>query len=206
MALVICPECGHLISEHAEKCPNCAFPMGCHKKSTQSVNESKNSIVHTCWFCDSRIATTTYHHKFSEVQQYNTTMMRKQRTLSKEVDIPCCSECKKALDSKDKYSFIGVIIGILCLIPLDVWLYKMDVSYLIMALIFEFLFVGILVALLFGYIGTLLWKLTHRQMNALLKHDLDEHLAKKELERYASTHPLGKPTFSEFLGINQSKV
>lgn len=38
MALINCPECDKKISDQAEKCPNCAFPI---KKTTQVVLESK---------------------------------------------------------------------------------------------------------------------------------------------------------------------
>lgn len=27
MALIKCPECGHEVSEHAESCPKCAYPI-----------------------------------------------------------------------------------------------------------------------------------------------------------------------------------
>ena len=40
MALVICPECGKEISESAEKCPHCGYPL----KTQQHVIERKASL------------------------------------------------------------------------------------------------------------------------------------------------------------------
>lgn len=36
MVLVSCPECGQEISEYAETCPNCAYPIA---ESEESLNE-----------------------------------------------------------------------------------------------------------------------------------------------------------------------
>ena len=38
MALVICPDCGHEISEYANMCPNCGFPLQKFLKENNFTN------------------------------------------------------------------------------------------------------------------------------------------------------------------------
>ena len=40
MALVICPDCGHEISEYANMCPNCGFPLQKFLKENNFTNIS----------------------------------------------------------------------------------------------------------------------------------------------------------------------
>ena len=42
MALIKCPECGHEISEYANKCISCGYPMG---KIKEILERTKNSVV-----------------------------------------------------------------------------------------------------------------------------------------------------------------
>ena len=37
MALIKCPECGSEISEQAEECPKCAFPINAPKKTSSTI-------------------------------------------------------------------------------------------------------------------------------------------------------------------------
>lgn len=46
MAMIKCPECGKEISDLAEKCPNCGFPIGfesVHTQNTNNYNSSNNN-------------------------------------------------------------------------------------------------------------------------------------------------------------------
>jgi len=36
MALINCPECGSRISDQAEKCPSCAYPINSRGNNTES--------------------------------------------------------------------------------------------------------------------------------------------------------------------------
>ena len=39
MALINCPECGATVSDKAEKCPKCAFPLNSNVSTTQDGNK-----------------------------------------------------------------------------------------------------------------------------------------------------------------------
>ena len=39
MALIKCPECGATVSDKAEKCPKCAFPLNPYVIKTQDENK-----------------------------------------------------------------------------------------------------------------------------------------------------------------------
>lgn len=203
MALIKCPECGKMISEQAEKCPYCACPM----EEIKLLLPANNSKYHTeseikCWFCEQRIATTTYKHTFIERQYYDTTMMRKRRTFYKDVAVPCCSKCKDSIESKSSYStWFGVVGTATVIIPLDYWLYTIEPGLLIAAIVLEIYIAVLVLFALFSKFGEYIWKITHKHLNAMLKKDIDEHQTGKDLENYSRTHPLTRPTLSEFLGI-----
>ena len=203
MALIKCPECKRMISEHAEKCPYCACPM--EEIKLLMPNRNKNQHVENevkCWFCEQRVATTTYKHTFVERQYYNTTMMRKRKTFYKDVTVPCCSQCMDSIESRGNYCLWFAIIGtVSVLVPFDYWMYTIESGLLIVAIVFEITFVGLVLFALFSKLGEYFWKITHRHLDAMLKKDIDEHQARKDLENYSRTHPLTRPTLAEFLGI-----
>ena len=87
------------------------------------------------------------------------------------------------------------------IIPLDYWLYTIEPGFLIAAIAFELAFVAAVIAALFYNLGEYVWKMTHKHLNAMLKKDIDEHQARKDLEDYSMTHPLTRPTISEFFGV-----
>lgn len=205
MALLKCPECGQMVSEHAVKCPNCACPIDRIKVVATSATEpvkEKEYDSSKCWFCQENEVTHLHEHTFYKKEYRNTTMMRKSRTLSNTVKIPCCDKCEEAIQSEGTYQLWFVIIGTLgVLVPLDYWLYTIEPGLLIAAIVFEICFVALLVAAFFAWIGSLIWKATHKELSKQLKRDFDEHSGWKNLQRYSATHPMTKPTFSEFLGI-----
>jgi len=45
MALIKCPECGTEVSDRAEKCPKCAFPINPEKKDNQKEVITKTETV-----------------------------------------------------------------------------------------------------------------------------------------------------------------
>ena len=45
MALIKCPECGTEVSDKAEKCPKCAFPIKSGTNTSQVKNDSKTEII-----------------------------------------------------------------------------------------------------------------------------------------------------------------
>jgi len=45
MALIKCPECGTEVSEKAEKCPKCAYPLNPKNSITQLKNDSKPEVI-----------------------------------------------------------------------------------------------------------------------------------------------------------------
>ncbi len=47
MSLINCPECNHEVSDLAEKCPKCAFPL-IQLKNTENKNKLNSS--HKCNF------------------------------------------------------------------------------------------------------------------------------------------------------------
>lgn len=204
MALLVCPECGKNVSEFASACPNCACPIEkikVHKKfdvTKEEVGDESN----LCWFCEKQKATQYYEHTFVDVQYANTTMMRKKRELSKAIKVPCCSNCKSALDSKSTYGFIFAFLGtILIIVPMDIWLYSINPGLLIMGIVFEITFVGALLLVFFYALGEWFWKITHKTIASRLKKDIAQHPANQDLKKYADSHPLKKPTLSEYLYI-----
>ena len=48
MALVICPDCGHEISEYANMCPNCGFPLQKFLKENNFTNIVLNVNNNVC--------------------------------------------------------------------------------------------------------------------------------------------------------------
>ena len=45
MALIKCPECGTDVSDKAEKCPKCAYPLNPKNSITQVKNDSKPEVI-----------------------------------------------------------------------------------------------------------------------------------------------------------------
>ncbi len=45
MALIYCPECGVQLSDKAEKCPNCAYPINKEFSPIQKTQERPQIIV-----------------------------------------------------------------------------------------------------------------------------------------------------------------
>jgi len=45
MALIKCPECGTEVSDKAEKCPKCAFPIKPGAKISQVKSDGKPEII-----------------------------------------------------------------------------------------------------------------------------------------------------------------
>ena len=45
MALIKCPECGTEVSDKAEKCPKCAFPIKIESNSSQVKNDIKPEVI-----------------------------------------------------------------------------------------------------------------------------------------------------------------
>ena len=46
MALINCPECGKEISERANSCPNCGFPIGASHEQTSENTDSNYVTIH----------------------------------------------------------------------------------------------------------------------------------------------------------------
>lgn len=44
MALITCPECGNQVSDKADKCPNCAYPIN-SRNAISKENESTPPII-----------------------------------------------------------------------------------------------------------------------------------------------------------------
>lgn len=47
MALIECPECGHEVSDQAEACPSCAFPVGAERDPSRGKDEEVQTIEAT---------------------------------------------------------------------------------------------------------------------------------------------------------------
>lgn len=45
MALIKCPECDTEVSDKAEKCPKCAYPLNSKNSITQVKNDSKPEVI-----------------------------------------------------------------------------------------------------------------------------------------------------------------
>ena len=45
MALIKCPECGTEVSDKAEKCPKCAYPIKPASNISQLKNDSKPEVI-----------------------------------------------------------------------------------------------------------------------------------------------------------------
>ena len=45
MALIKCPECGTEVSDKAEKCPKCAYPIKPENKISPVKNDSKPEVI-----------------------------------------------------------------------------------------------------------------------------------------------------------------
>jgi len=45
MALIKCPECGTEVSDKAEKCPKCAYPLKLENNISQVKNDSKPEVI-----------------------------------------------------------------------------------------------------------------------------------------------------------------
>ena len=45
MALIACPECGTEVSDKAEKCPKCAYPLNPIASVNPHVTENKTEVV-----------------------------------------------------------------------------------------------------------------------------------------------------------------
>lgn len=45
MALIKCPECGTMVSDQAETCPKCAYPINEKMQAKPETNTSKKVIV-----------------------------------------------------------------------------------------------------------------------------------------------------------------
>lgn len=42
MALIFCPECGNQVSEYAETCNNCSYPIAKRKNGEDGFNQAEN--------------------------------------------------------------------------------------------------------------------------------------------------------------------
>jgi len=45
MALITCPECGSTVSDKAEKCPQCAFPINEAKAALSTPKNIKTEVI-----------------------------------------------------------------------------------------------------------------------------------------------------------------
>lgn len=202
MALLKCPECGNIISEHAQKCPNCAYPMTLIKENNikKSPSEIKQEEDGTkCWFCGENKATTIYEYTFSETQTSRTTMIRKRETFSKKAKIPCCERCKEALLSRDNYGkYLGIMGVIAILIPLDIWLYSIEPAVLLIGILIEISIGVMIIYVIFAFVGELIWRLLNKELYNHIKRDIFERPEKKELDDYSRNHPITPPTVKDF--------
>ena len=201
MALLKCPECGRMISEYAQKCPNCAYPITLikenEKHSTPEIKREEDGT--NCWFCGENKATTFYEHTFSKTQTSRTTMMRKRETFSKKAKIPCCDRCKEALESRDNCGkYFGVMGVILTLFPLDIWLYSIEPAVLFIGIMIEISIGAMVVYVIFALLGDLIWRLANKELYNHIKRDIFERPEKEELDDYSRNHPITPPTVKDF--------
>lgn len=201
MALLRCPECGEMISEYAERCPNCAYSMTLIKENIKnSISEMKREEDGTiCWFCGENKATTFYEHTFSKTQTYRTTMMRKRETFSKKAKIPCCDRCKEALEYRSNCRmYFGVMGVILTLVPIDFWLYSIEPAVLLIGVLIEISIGAMVLYVLFAFLGDLIWRLANKELYNHIKRDIFERPEKEELEDYSRNHPITPPSVKDF--------
>jgi uncharacterized membrane protein YvbJ len=45
MALINCPECGTEVSDKADKCPKCAYPIKSVSPNSTSISEAKTEVI-----------------------------------------------------------------------------------------------------------------------------------------------------------------
>lgn len=72
MALIVCPECGNNISDKADKCIHCGFPLKEHMEKATSINEKPYTLCPKCnsvnpigvWTCEN------CGHKYKD-KEYN---------------------------------------------------------------------------------------------------------------------------------------
>lgn len=85
MALVICPECNEEISEFAENCPKCGFPLNDFMKQNNLIDTSKQFLCPRCGFFnewDDGIDNSIY----LKCKYCNTTMVQSNETPEEVVD------------------------------------------------------------------------------------------------------------------------